>query len=69
MYSAYSRQAPGWSGIPPRGRMPSLSSWLRRMPSRPKQLSVQKLAQPSDGGTAGRGAMEAVELRPATPLG
>ena len=56
-------------GIPPRGRMPSLNSWMRRMPPRPKQLSVRKLAQPSDGDDGVSGAMvDAVQLRPATPL-
>ena len=56
-------------GIPPRGRMPSLNSWMRRMPPRPKQLLVRKLAQPSDGDDGVSGAMvDAVQLRPATPL-
>eukprot|EP00435_Cladocopium_sp_Y103_P047380 s1708_g13.t3 len=53
-------------GIPPRGRMPSLNSWMRRMPPGPKQLSVQKLAQPSEDGVGA--AVDAVQLRPATSL-
>ena len=55
-------------GIPPRGRMPSLNSWMRRMPPRPKQLSVQKLAQPSDDDGVSDAMVDAVQLRPATPL-
>eukprot|EP00434_Breviolum_minutum_P012687 symbB.v1.2.011185.t1/scaffold714.1/size170141/2 len=56
-------------GIPPRGRMPSLNAWLRRMPPRPKPLkpSLPKLPT-AEGNEVPVSPLDTVQLRPATSL-
>ena len=58
------------AGIPPRGRMPSLNAWLRRMPPRPKPLkpSLPKLPT-AEGNEVPVSPLDKVQLRPATWLG